>query len=215
MPRKNIKLFFGKPIIAYSIEAALKSGLFDEVMVSTDDKEIADIAQQFGAKIPFFRSTKNSDDQATTIDVLLEVLKEYSKEKIEFDYGCCIYPAAPFVTPELIEKFFQKLKEGKWDSIIPVVEYGHPIFRALTLKDDDKLEFINKKSIHSRTQDLKKSYHDSGQFYWFNINRLLKHKTLFMKNTTSIQVARDKVQDIDNEDDWGIAELKFKLNNKI
>jgi len=193
IPRKNIKDFFGKPIIAYSIEAALNSGVFDEVMVSTDDIEIAEIAKKYGAKIPFFRSSELSNDMAMTAPVLVEVLNEYKKLGNEFEYGCCIYPCAPFINPEKLKEGLESMKEKKVDNAVPVVQFSYPIQRAL------------------RSQDLMPTYHDIGQYYCFKIESFLAEPTLFSKNTVPIITPESQVQDIDTEEDWEIAEIKYKM----
>ncbi len=209
IPRKNIKDFLGKPIMAYSIEAAIKSGIFDEVMVSTDDEEIAEIAKKYGAKVPFFRSEKTSGDFATTNDVLLEVIDEYEKRGETFDYGVCIYPTAPFVTPEKIKDAMEKLIEKKGDSLIPVVAFSYPPKRALVIRDE-KLVFEYPEFIDARSQDLESEYHDVGQFYCFNINAFKQNKKLMLGNIVPYVVDEMEVQDIDNESDWKIAEIKYQ-----
>ncbi len=215
IPKKNIKNFLGKPIIAYSIETAIKSKLFDEVMVSTDDKEIADIAQQYGAKVPFYRSKKNSDDFATTFDVIEEVLTEYGKINKTFNNACCIYSCAPFVTDKKLTEAFNKLKNNQFDTVFPIMEYGFPIQRAVKLNKDDKLDMFNPEHLNTRSQDLEKSYHDAGQFYWMNVKTILEKKKLITDNTGAIVISELEGQDIDNLSDWKIAEMKYKLlNNK-
>ena len=209
IPRKNIKDFLGKPIMAYSIEAAIKSGIFDEVMVSTDDEEIAEIAKKYGAKVPFFRSEKTSGDFATTNDVLLEVIDEYEKRGETFDYGVCIYPTAPFVTPEKIKDAMEKLIEKKGDSLIPVVAFSYPPKRALVIRDE-KLVFEYPEFIDARSQDLESEYHDVGQFYCLNINAFKQNKKLMLGNIVPYVVDEMEVQDIDNESDWKIAEIKYQ-----
>ena len=166
IPRKNIKNFCGKPIIAYSIEAAINSALFDEVMVSTDDAEIAEVSKKFGADVPFMRSEKNSDDYATTADVLNEVLDEYSKRGKNFEYMCCIYPTAPFVTAEKLQRAFNSLVEKNADVLIPVVKFSYPPQRSFIL-DDGFLKYKWSQYARSRSQDLEKFYHDAGQFYFY------------------------------------------------
>ncbi len=214
IPLKNIKSFLGKPIISYSINAALKSKLFDEIIVSTDNDEIAEIAIKFGAKVPFLRSKKNSNDFASTFDVLEEVLKKYDNEDKNYKYGCCIYPAAPLVSENLITKGYEKIMVNSWDTIFPVVEFLHPIERALCFDNQKKINFLSPKNSVKRTQDLKKYFHDSGQFYWFNIKKLLTNKCLISKNTSGFIVSSNEIQDIDNIDDWKLAELKYKLKYK-
>lgn len=211
IPRKNIKDFLGKPIIAYSIEAALKSKLFDEVMVSTDDAEIAEIALKHGANVPFFRSKSNSDDFASTVDVLLEVIAEYHKNGLDFIYGCCLYPTAPFITSELLNQAFELMVEKKFDAVFPVVKYGNPVQRALTKDSDGKISMMQPAHKLSRSQDLEKAYYDSGQFYWFNSKMLVENLNLWTENTGVIEVEEHKVQDIDNITDWKLAELKYRF----
>lgn len=210
IPKKNIKDFLGKPIIAYSIQAALDSNLFDEVMVSTDDKEIAVIAIKYGAKVPFMRSTKNSDDFATTYDVIEEVINEYKIRGTEFDKICCIYPTAPFIGPEILIKALLKLEEKKFDSVFPVIKYSFPIQRALH-KDNDKLSMLNEENLNIRSQDLEDSFHDSGQFYWCKTKHLLKSKKLLTSNTGCVVISELEAQDIDTKTDWKLAELKYRL----
>lgn len=210
IPRKNIKDFLGKPIIAYSILAALDSGLFDEVMISTDDEEIAEIALNQGVKVPFLRSTETSNDYATTYQVLEEVLLEYEKIGSSFDYVCCIYPCAPFVNGEKLKLAFDTMIKGEFDSLFPTVGFGFPIQRALKL-DNQKISFFYPEYALSRSQDLEKSYHDAGQFYWTKVSSLLEQKSLITNNTGSIVFSELEVQDIDNETDWKLAELKYKM----
>ena len=166
IPRKNIKSFCGQPIIAYSIKAALDSGLFDEVMVSTDDDEIAEVAKNFGAAVPFMRSAKTSDDYATTADVLSEVLDEYSKRGRTFDWFCCIYPTAPFVTADKLRVAFDKLQGSDADMLLPVVQFSYPPQRSLVVSDGF-LVYKWSNFIRSRSQDLEPFYHDVGQFYFY------------------------------------------------
>jgi pseudaminic acid cytidylyltransferase len=210
IPRKNIKDFCGKPILAYSIEAALQSGLFDTVMVSTDDKEIAEISKKYGAEVPFFRSEATSNDFATTNDVLLEVLDEYEKRGQHFDLAACIYPTAPFVTAEKLKKAFEELKASDADTLIPVVSFSYPPQRAMVVRDN-RLVFFEPKYIDSRSQDLEPHYHDVGQFYAFRTAAFKENKKLMLGNILPFIVSELEVQDIDNETDWKIAEMKYKL----
>ena len=210
IPRKNIKNFKGKPIIAYSIEAALKSGLFEEVMVSTDDNEIAEIGQKYGAKIPFLRSKKNADDFATTVDVLLEVLTKYKKMGNEFENVCCIYPTAPFITEVKLKEACEKLSVENFDAVFPVIPFGYPIQRSLKI-NNNKLEFFFPEFENSRSQDLEKSYHDAGLFYFFKSKNLFNKKSILSDNVGSIVLSEMVAQDIDTEIDWKLAELKYEL----
>jgi len=209
IPRKNIQNFLGKPIIAYSIEAALQSGLFDEVMVSTDDKEIAEIAIQYGAKVPFFRSAKNSDDFATTLDVLKEVELCYKNELNQtFDFICCIYPTAPLVCIEKIMEGFNLLIDKNLDVVYPIVAFSYPLLRAVEI-EDGITKMVWKQYVNSRSQDLKTYYHDAGQWYWYNPSGI--SDTLFTDKTASIILGEDEIQDIDTATDWKLAEMKYKL----
>ncbi len=214
LPRKNIKNFMGRPILSYPIKAAFNSSLFDEVMVSTDDEEIADISKLFGAKIPMFRSEKNSSDHATTIDVIIEVLENYRKKGINFTHACCIYPTAALISPYDLKKAYSKMIKHEYVSVIPVTPFSYPIHRALMINSDGKLNMQKQENIQTRTQDFPQSYHDAGQFYWFDVKKILKEKNLFTSNTGSIILPEHNVQDIDNESDWKMAEMKFKLLNQ-
>ena len=209
IPRKNIKPFLGKPILAYSIEAAVACGLFDEVMVSTEDEEIAEIAKQYGAKVPFYRSEKTAGDFATTNDVLLEVIEEYEKRGQFFDVACCIYPTAPFVTAEKIKDAMGQLEASDADTLIPVVQFSYPPQRAMVIRKG-QLEFKYLEYIDSRSQDLEKEYHDVGQFYCFKVPAYKENKKLMLGSILPYVVDEMEVQDIDNESDWKIAEIKYQ-----
>ena len=210
IPRKNIKSFLGKPIIAYSIEAAKKSGLFDEVMVSTDDLEIASIAKKYGASIPFMRSDKNANDFASTFDVIDEVVQEYAHLNIKFDFTCCIYACAPFVTNEKLVDSFQILLQNNYDSIFPIMPFGFPIQRALK-KEKNIVSYFYPEFSLLRSQDLEKSFHDAGQFYWMNTEVCLENKQILTNNSGCIVLSELEGQDIDCEIDWKLAELKYQL----
>ncbi len=211
IPRKNLRPFCGTPIIGYSIRAARAAGCFDEVMVSTDDAEIAEVARGFGAIVPFFRSAQTSDDHATTADVLVEVLTEYAHRGRQFDMACCIYPTAPFVTAEVLNDGQRRLlSDPALDSVVPVVRFGYPIQRALKI-EDGRLAMIWPENLSVRSQDLMPAYHDVGQFYWFRVEPFLRHRCLFAPNTAPIVVPEWSVQDIDNEDDWILAETKYQV----
>ena len=214
IPRKNIKDFLGLPIIAYSIKAALSSELFDEVMVSTDDEEISTIAMKYGAKVPFIRSNKNSDDYASTIDVLIEVLSWYKENKGEnYTHGCCLYPTAPFVTAKSLNEGYQKLITNNKTTVFPVVPFSYPIQRALKIVNDN-IELYQPEHELSRSQDLEPAFHDAGQFYWFKVESILKEKKLWTARSGTIILNDTEAQDIDTLSDWKIAELKFQLNNQ-
>lgn len=205
IPRKNIKDFCGKPILAYSIEAALESRLFDEVMVSTDDEEIAAVGKKYGAKIPFMRSAVTSDDYATTADVLNEVLTEYRKRGQTFDWMCCIYPTAPFVTDGILREAWAYLQEKQADALTPVVKFSYPPQRCFIL-ENGYLRYKWPEYIRSRSQDLEPFYHDAGQFYFYRVQGFQEGKV--EKNVPYI-LNDMQVQDIDNLDDWEMAEIKY------
>jgi len=209
IPRKNIKLFLGVPIIKFSIDAALGSGSFDEVMVSTDDKDIAEISASFGANVPFFRSAQTSDDHATTFDVLEEVVLKYRERGEIFDHLCCIYPTAPFVTPAKLRHAMTLLLESGADSVLPVVRFSYPIQRALKIEGSRAVMFWPE-HYSSRSQDLTPAFHDCGQFYCVKIESMLRQRRLFADNTVPLEVPELEVQDIDNEADWKLAEIKVQ-----
>lgn len=214
IPRKNVKPFCSKPIIAYSIEAALTSKLFDEVMVSTDDKEIAEIANAYGANVPFLRSEQNATDFATTYDVIREVIESYEQCNRRFNYGCCIYPTAPFVTISILQDALHKLVSDNYESVFPVVKYSYPIWRSLKI-EDNKVSMWWPENISKRSQDLPAAYHDAGQFYWFNVQSLMRKRSLFNDNVGVIEMDELHVQDIDTEQDWQIAEFKFEYLKRL
>ena len=210
IPRKNVKEFLGKPILLYSIEAALKSGIFDEVMVSTEDKEIAELAKEAGAKVPFFRSEDAANDYATTTDVIAEVLAAYKEMGMEFEYACCIYPTAPFVTAECLKEAMGIMESKEADSLIPVVRFSFPPQRAVVI-NDGKMEFKWPENMFARSQDLEPFYHDCGQFYCMRTESFLREKKLFMSNTLAYERPESEVQDIDTMEDWKLAELKYRM----
>ena len=214
IPRKNIKDFAGQPIIKYSIDAALTSGCFDEVMVSTDDQEIAQVAQSFGAKVPFFRSKENSSDTAMTFPVLEEVVTEYKKRGMEFDYVCCIYPTAPFITPERLRTAKQTLINNNAEVVLPIMKFGYPIQRSLRI-ENGKVRMFWPENYNVRSQDLEPAYQDCVQFYFFKTKILFEPGMIYSKNTLPIIVPESEAQDIDNEEDWRVAEIKFKLIKHI
>ncbi|SKB59882.1 pseudaminic acid cytidylyltransferase [Dyadobacter psychrophilus] len=209
IPRKNIKDFLGKPIIAYAIETALNCGLFSDVMVSTDDPEIAEIAKTYGASVPFLRSHTNSNDFASTVDVIKEVEKEYeARFSLVFDKICCIYPTAPLIKTEHLSAGLSLMRESDFDSVFPVVPFSYPIWRGLEVTDG-RVKMVWPENQNVRSQDLKPVYHDAGQWYWYNPSKITS--SLFTSNTASIILSEEEVQDIDTPSDWLMAEMKYKL----
>lgn len=215
IPRKNIKPFLGQPIIKYSIDAAIKSELFKEVMVSTDDHEIAELSKAYGAKVPFMRSERNSDDHATTRDVLIEVLVEYKKRGFEFDCLCCIYPTAPFVTAEKLQTGLKILIDSDADALTPVTRFSYPIQRAFKI-DEGRLRYFWPEHENERSQDLISFYHDVGQFYWYKANSFLKRNEMSDYKNVPMLIPEMEMQDLDTEEDWKVAEFKYQwLMNKF
>ena len=210
IPRKNISSFRGKPMMAWSIEAALQSTIFDIVMVSTDDPEISAIAKSFGAEVPFRRSDQASDDYATTADVIKEVLAAYSCLGTVFENACCVYPTAPFVVASDLQEGYEQLKKSDFDVIMPITAFSYPVWRSLKSDERGRVSMNFPEHLQSRSQDLTPAYHDAGQWYWFRIQPFLKHGTLIAENTGSVELSELRVQDIDTPEDWILAEIKHE-----
>lgn len=214
IPQKNIKNFCGKPILIYSIEAAIESKMFDEVMVSTDSEGIAEIARQNGAKVPFMRSDDTSNDFATTADVLVEVLKTYKDLGEHYDIGCCLYPTAPFVTGKKLKSAFEILISSDAKTILPVTAFSFPPQRGVYIRNN-KLELVSPEYLNTRSQDIERIYHDCGQFSLFKVTDFLKEKKLITDNTIPYVIDEKEVQDIDTSEDWELAEIKYRILNKL
>nr|WP_297347963.1 pseudaminic acid cytidylyltransferase [uncultured Glaciecola sp.] len=210
IPRKNIKEFHGKPMIAYSIEAALESQCFDKVMVSTDDAEIADIAIKYGAEVPFIRPTNIADDYATTLDVIKHAVEFTELQKWGVKNVCCIYATAPFITSEFIQRGFVELTSNHIDYAFSATSFPFPIQRALKLNDKQCVEMFQPEHLNTRSQDLEESYHDAGQFYWGTKTAFLQRKAFFSPQSKAILLPRKYVQDIDTPEDWELAEALYK-----
>lgn len=212
IPRKNVRPFLGKPMLAYSIETALHTGLFDEIMVSTDDEEIAEVARQYGGNVPFMRSEETANDYATTADVLKEVISKYQEQGQEFENFCCLYATAPLVQSQDIITAFERLQQSDFTCVYPVVQFSYPIWRCLDLAEDGTMTRHWAEFENSRSQDLPKEYHDTGTFYWYKTKEWLSG----MIKVGGIEVSETTIQDIDTETDWMLAEMKYKLlNGKI
>lgn len=214
IPRKNIKGFLGRPIIAYSIDVALESQLFDMVMVSTDDNEIAAIAKKYGAEVPFYRSQHMSLDTTPTAPVLTEVLGELEKQGRAFDYVCCLYPCAPFVTSVRLKEAMNLLITSEADSVFPVVKFSHPPQRCLVMRGK-RIEMLHPENRNTRSQDLESQYHDAGQFYCIKTSSLFKYESILCENTIPLILPDVEVQDIDTEQDWISAEIKYQIIQRL
>ncbi len=209
IPRKNIKHFCGAPIISYSIRAAINSGLFDEIMVSTDDEEIREISLSYGAHVPFLRSEQTANDQATTASVIQEVIQSYGLLGKQFNQLLCLYPCAPLISEELIHKTLDRLMTGNFDCVYAVAQFSSPIQRALVFKDG-KLEMLHPEFELTRSQDLQPSYFDAGQLYWLDTKKFKEYHSLRPPNSSAVIVNDLFVQDIDTIEDWELAEAKYQ-----
>lgn len=211
IPKKNIKAFCGKPIIAYSIQVALKSNLFDEVMVSTDSEEIAEISKQYGAKVPFMRSTETASDHATTNDVLMEVFHKYEDMGYHLKQACCIYPTAPFITVESLKNGLELLNREDIYMSNPVTKFSYPPQRGVIIDEHQIIRNIYMENRFVRSQDLPDIYHDCGQFYWYDVQEFLRRDGIMDGFSAPLIVDELHTQDIDNETDWEVAELKYEI----
>lgn len=211
IPRKNIKPFMGKPMICYAIEAALGSKIFDEVMVSTDDCEIAGIARRSGAQVPFMRSEATANDFAPTQDVIREVITQYDMAGKRFDICCCIYPCVPFLTADMLKSAGERFLRSGADSLIPAVKFSFPIQRAFRQSTDGCISFREPECALTRTQDLEPMYHDAGMFYFLKLDSFQNYHAMVMPRTILFEMDESMVQDIDNDKDWEISEIKYKL----
>ena len=209
IPRKNIKNFCGKPIISWSIEAALNCKCFSRVIVSTDDDEIAEISKRYGAEVPFKRSESLSDDYTGTLAVIKNAINWLEENNEKVDFICCLYPTAPFIEVNYLEEGFKKLIENNASYSISVTSFSYPIQRAFKLTKNERLKMFFPENMNKRSQDLEKSFHDAGQFYWGKRAAWLKEEGILDQNTVPIYIPRYKVQDIDNEEDWIQAERIF------
>lgn len=215
IPHKNIKDFLGKPIISYAIDTLIQTNLFSTVMVSTDSVEISDIAKKYGAEVPFYRSSINSSDSATTTDVILEVIDSYKKHNISFNYFCCVYPCTPMLSCDDIIKSMNLLIEHKYTTVFPVIKYSHPIQRCISIKNDIPIR-LYKEYENTRTQDLEPMFYDAGQYYCGNVDLFVsdENKSLLTNNTGCVIVDQNKYQDIDNLEDWKLGEFKYEYNKR-
>lgn len=210
IPRKNIKQFCGKPMIAYTIEAAKNAQCFDNIVVSTDDLEIAAIAKEFGADVPFLRPHELADDHTGTIPVIAHAVDWINQNVGEVSFACCLYATAPFIQPNSILHGLSKLKEKNVDYAFTVTSYAFPIQRAVRINNECRIEMFNNEFYDVRSQDLEESFHDAGQFYWGRAVAWLNHVPMFDNTSVPILLPRHHVQDIDTNEDWQRAEWLFK-----
>lgn len=211
IPRKNIKPFCGKPMIAWSIEAALASGCFDKVIVSTDDDEIAEVARQYGAEVPFMRPAELADDYAGTLPVICQAVQAMQALGMKVGQVCCIYATAPFVTPADLRRGFEMLSEEGASYAFAATSFGFPIQRAIKLDDHGRVSMFNPEYYSTRSQDLEEAFHDAGQFYWGTTQAWLAQSPIFSPSSLAVLLPRHRVQDIDTPEDWLRAELLFKV----
>jgi N-acylneuraminate cytidylyltransferase len=210
IPHKNIKLFCGVPIIARSISAALESGLFDRVVVSTDDVQISEVARASGAEVPFIRPAHLSDDYTGTMAVVAHVIEWYCSRGFDFETVCCIYATAPFVTALDLKIGFQKLMDAGADFALSVTRFAAPIQRAIRMTKEGRLEMFQPHLYNTRSQDLEEAFHDAGQFYWGRADSWCAQRPMFSATSVPVLLPRSRVQDIDTPEDWILAELMFR-----
>ena len=213
IPRKNIKLFCGKPMIAWSIEAAMQSGCFDQIVVSTDDNEVAEVARHFGAKVPFMRPDVLSDDHTGTTAFIAHSNNWIASQVYKPENVCCLYATAPFVSADDLRKGLSVLIETACDYAFPVTSYAFPIQRAIRITESGRVEMFNPKYFNTRSQDLDEAFHDAGQFYWGRAQAWLQNKVILGSTSVPIKILRHRVQDIDTPEDWIRAEWLFKTMN--
>jgi len=211
IPRKNIKAFNGQPMIAYSINAAIESGCFDKIIVSTDDEEISKIAINYGAEIPFLRPKELATDNAGTLPVIKHAVEWYEEQGIMLDAACCLYATAPFVSPHLLQSAYKQFNEGTADYCFSATSFPFPIQRAIRIKKNNRVEMFQPENFNVRSQDLEEAYHDAGQFYWGSSGAFKLMKPLFSESSTAYILPRYLVQDIDTMEDWIRAELMHQL----
>lgn len=207
IPKKNIRQFHGKPMICWSIEAAIKSGVFEKIIVSTDDAEIKDIAMRHGAEVPFLRPDDLSNDYSGTTEVIAHAIQWLEKHGIEISDVCCIYATAPFINISDLKSGYEKFHSGKWDYVFSATEYAAPIFRSFHEIEGGAIEMYYPEHFNTRSQDLPVALHDAAQFYWGKPGAWKDNKPIFGPQSTVVRIPRWRVQDIDTEEDWHRAEL--------
>ena len=214
IPRKNIRKFNGKPIIAYSIEKALLSNLFDKVIVSTDDDEIKDIALQFGAEVPFKRPDRLSDDYTGTTAVVAHAVKWLENQGKTLNAVCCIYSTAPLLDLKYLKTSYNIFNTGNWDYVFSAAEYIYPVERSFKVLDNGSLKMLLPENLNKRSQDLTTTYHDAGQFYWGTFEAWVENRPVFSERSTIIKLPSYRTADIDTKEDWKRAELMYEVLEK-
>jgi pseudaminic acid cytidylyltransferase len=204
--RKNEKLLAGVPAIAYPIELALNSGIFERVIVSTDDPEIADVSRKYGAEVPFLRSAELSNDFTITVDVIADTVEQLQNLGESFDYTCCIYPVTPLLRVNRLKQAYAAIESGKWDYVFPAIEFSTPIERGFKRGKSGVVEFSYPEFANTRTQDIEKTFHDAGQFYFGKTEAWLEKRPVLNGNSTFIELAKNETLDIDDLEDWELVE---------
>ena len=215
IPGKNIRNFHGRPIISWVIDTALNSKLFKKVIVSTDSEQIAAIARNAGAEIPFMRPAELADDFSPTQDVILHALREMGQQGEIYPYACCLYPTSVFLSQEILRKGYEKISDPEFQLVMSVTDYDFPIQRALLYKDNGSLAYANPEHELTRSNDLPTRVHDAAQFYWLKTKPFLKSSRLFSGTVGGVKVLRKNIIDIDTEEDWEIAERIWKLEERL
>jgi len=210
IPGKNVRSFFGKPMIQYSVEAARESGLFDRVVVSTDSREIADVAVRAGAEVPALRPEALADDHTPTIPVLLHAFRELIPDGSSYELGCCILATAPFLQSRYLKEGFELIRTRGVSSVLAVTRSRFPIFRAMKLSEEGQIRWVWPEHESTRSNDLPTTYHDAGQFFWFDVARFLKNERILMPDSLPVELPGHLVQDIDTPEDWSVAEQLYR-----
>jgi N-acylneuraminate cytidylyltransferase len=210
IPGKNVKEFCGKPMIAWSIEAAKASNCFDQIIVSTDDDEIADVAREWGASVPFMRPAELADDYTGTLPVMHHAVEWLSVHDAPVDFACCLYATAPFVSPDDLQKGLELIQQNKCCYAFSVTSYAFPIQRAIRITQNQRVEMFYPQHFNTRSQDLEEAWHDAGQFYWGTTHAWMSEQPIFDEDSMPVKLPRHRVQDIDTPEDWTRAEWLFR-----
>jgi pseudaminic acid cytidylyltransferase len=212
IPRKNVRTLAGKPAIAYAIDLAHNSGIFERVIVSTDDAEIAEISRKYGAEVPYLRNPELSNDFAVTVDVIADAAQQLQHDDKSFDYICCIYPVTPLLELNRVKQALNMLETGRWDYVFPAIEFSSPIERAFKKGKSGLIEFSNPEFAKTRTQDIEKSFHDAGQFYFGTNEAWIEKRPILNGNSTFIELSKNETLDIDDLEDWVLVEKLLNLS---